>query len=119
MINNRILLIDDDQSLLDALASFLILEKFQVKTVVQSTLVREIISKYHPDLIILDIDLGNADGRSICDELKRTPEYQHLPIILLTALSYDEISAIDCMADAIIGKPFETSMLLFNIRALL
>jgi len=118
MIKNKILLIDDDKFLLDALAQFLSMEKFDVKVLDQSDLIQSTISTFNPDLIILDIDLGDADGRLICDELRINEATAHIPIILLTGLSYEEIAAIDCMADAIIGKPFESSMLMLSVKEL-
>lgn len=119
MIKNKILLVDDDKPLLNALSDFLMLEGFQVEALDHSLEVEGSIKAFLPDLIILDIDLGDADGRIICDELKNNPTTAHIPIILLTGLSYDEIAAIECLADGIIGKPFESSMLLFNIKNIL
>lgn len=119
MLKNRILVIDDDQLFLGALEAFLTNEQFYVKTLDKSWLIEETIFNFRPDLILLDIDLGQADGRLICNNLKASTATANTPIILLTGLSHSDISKIDCSADAIMGKACESSMLLFNIRQLL
>jgi DNA-binding response OmpR family regulator len=119
MTKNKILVIDDDLSLLEALEAFLYQENFEARSSSQHQSIHEIILDFNPDLIILDINLGDADGRSICDELKSNNSTAYIPVLLLTGLSYEDISQIDCLADGIIGKPFESSQLLFHIKELL
>ena len=118
-MKKRILAIDDDELMLLTLEAFLIGKGFQVLKISQEQLIEAAISDFKPELIILDIRLINSDGRDICDELKSRASTSYIPIILLTALDYNEISRIDCKADAIIGKPFESGSLLSTIHQLL
>lgn len=119
IMQKRILVIDDDELMLGALDSFLRFEKFDTETVARAELIYQAVASFNPDLIIMDIKLGNADGRLICDDLKDNLTSSNIPIILLTGLSYWEIALIDCKADAIIGKPYESSSLLNTIDQLL
>lgn len=115
----RILTIDDDELVLLSMEAFLVKEGFQVMTINREELIEDAVTRFNPDLITLDILLTNADGRDICDKLKSGRTTSHIPVILLTALDYNEISRIECEADAIIGKPFETGSLLSTIHLLL
>lgn len=76
-------------------------------------------SKFAAELIILDIRWDKSDGRLICDDLKSNVGTAHTPFILLAAMNYEEIALIECKANAIIGKPFEGSSLLFTIKRLI
>jgi len=68
-----------------------------------------------PDLIILDINLGETDGRTICEEIKNTPAYRHIPILLYSAEQYMDAAIANCQADAFIKKPFSKNLLLEKI----
>jgi len=115
----KILVIDDDELMLEVLEVFLTQEDFHIQTVAKAQLVELAIANFKPDLIVMDIRLDTADGRTICDELKSNSGTSHIPVILLTGLGYDEIAWIDCQADAIIGKPFDNGSLLHTINQFL
>lgn len=76
---------------------------------------REII----PDLILLDLDMPDRDGFSVCNELKRCAETMHIPVIFLTgATSTDnKIRGLDIGAIDYITKPFDPAELRARIRA--
>lgn len=63
---------------------------------------------FNPAVIVMDIDLYRSDGRVVCNEIKSSPLYWHIPMILLTSLSHDKIGIIECEADAILGKSIDT-----------
>lgn len=117
-MNKRILIIDDDQHVLDALEFLFSEEGYLVEAINAAAMVIPTVLKFQPDIILMDIRLDDGDGRLICDELKNSPITQHLPVILLTALSYQEISEFDCLADAIIGKPYDMQKLLYTVARL-
>lgn len=62
-----------------------------------------------PDLIISDIVMPRKDGFELCNAIKGSPDYGHIPIILLTAKSdlTNNIKGLDCGADAYVNKPFD------------
>ena len=91
-------------------------EHFHTRTVAKAELVEPEVADFSPDLILMDIRLDTADGRIICDKMKSQAGTSHIPIILLTGLSYDEIAILDCQADAVIGKPYSNASLLHIIH---
>ncbi len=77
------------------------------------------VSNSHCDLVILDRNLPMKDGLTVCREL-RAQSFQ-APILMLTALGAesDVIAGLNCGADDYVVKPFDFSVLLARIRALL
>jgi len=118
-MQKKILYLDDDPSALFILETILSVEGYSVKPVRTSDLLFPLIKSFDPDLIILDIKLEDGDGRDICNELKIDGTTRHIPVILITALSYEEISRVDCNADAILGKSPDPANLLKAIADLI
>lgn len=117
---NRILLLEDDVSLIDGLQYSLKKNGFEVETV---RTVREAftalqdIGKY--DLLFLDVTLPDGTGFEVCEKVRK--QNHQIPIIYLTA-SDEEVSVIrglDCGGDDYITKPFKLGELCSRIRALL
>ena len=118
-MNKKILVVDDDLFLLGSLELLLSDEGYIVSLVDKSSLIKDSIVAFNPDLIIMDICLDDADGREICDKIKNSWLTAQIPIILMTALSHKKISELDCLADAIIGKPCNYDTLLKTISDLI
>ena len=78
-------------------------------------------SNAKPDLVILDIMLPGEDGLTILKRLRQIPQYQALPIIMLTAKTseYDKVKGLDLGADDYLTKPFGVMELISRIKALL
>ena len=74
-----------------------------------------------PDLIISDVMMPLKDGFSLCHEVKSSELLNHIPVILLTAKSAveDQLTGLECGADAYIRKPFHPDELLIRIEKLL
>ncbi|UKT66028.1 response regulator [Pedobacter mucosus] len=119
MIKRKILVVDDDNTHLAIIRTFLVKHQFDVQVLISPLFITEFIKIYGPDLIIMDINLGDFDGRLVCDKIKADVETANIPIILLTSLSHSEIARIECLADAIMGNPFEGKFLLSNITDLI
>ncbi|RYE59537.1 MAG: response regulator [Sphingobacteriales bacterium] len=115
-MNNKILIIDDDLQILSLLEMNFIENGFTTMAISAAALVMPSILAFSPKVILMDIRLDDGDGRLICDELKADSRTQHIPIILLTGLSYTQISELECLADAIIGKPFDIQHLLQTVQ---
>ena len=113
---NKILVVDDDQDILSVVEILLSMNNFNVKTISKWEHIDHTIENFSPDLILLDVALGGADGREICKNLKKSNQTQHIPVILFSA-HYDLVNNIkECMANGLVTKPFETSYLLDTIR---
>lgn len=115
----RILLVEDDVRLAEALAEALTDQLYVVDVVKDGELAWNQVKAIAYDLMLLDIMLPKLDGVSLCQRL-RTHGY-HLPILMLTALdtSTDKVTGLDAGADDYVVKPFDLPELLARIRALL
>lgn len=115
----RILLVDDDEALMEALAESLIRQRYAVDIAVDGETAQEFLALFSYDLIVLDILLPDAEGTSLCQQLRR--QGVTCPILMLTAknTSTDKVQALDAGADDYVVKPFDFGELCARIRALL
>jgi CheY-like chemotaxis protein len=110
----RVLVVDDDPDILDAIRFLLEDEGYTVTTTEKG----EYAENLHdgngglPDLIILDVLLSGKDGRTICRTLKSRPDTQHIPIIMISAHPDAETAAYEVGADHFVAKPFDMFQLL-------
>lgn len=81
-----ILFIEDEESLQKTLSDALISEGFKILNAFDGESGLEIASQQKPDLILLDLILPKLDGFKVLDKLKKRPETQNIPVIVLTNL---------------------------------
>jgi len=113
---NKILVVDDDTDILSVVEIVLCMNNFSVKAIARWEDISHSIQTFSPDLILLDVALGGADGREICSGLKKSVETKHIPVILFSA-QYDLVNNMQrCLANGLVTKPFEISFLLETIR---
>lgn len=116
-MQKKILVVDDDPDILDAI-QFLLEEKgYGVKTMAQGTSVEALLKQKSglPNLIILDILLSGKDGRNITKKLKSAKITKHIPIIMISAHLHAEQSVRESGADDFLPKPFDINMLLGKV----
>lgn len=115
----RILLIEDDQEIAEALAEALSNQHYVVDTAVDGQAGLDQVDEITYDLLLLDIMLPKIDGIRLCQQL-RAQGYQ-IPILMLTAkdADTDKVTGLDAGADDYVIKPFSLTELLARIRALL
>ena len=120
-MNAKILVVDDQKDLLELLSMSLGQEGYIVKTAASGGEAMGIIAVDKPDLILLDIVLGDMSGVKMTTKLKNEVDTAHIPIILLTAKDSetDIIVGLSVGADDYITKPFSTKVLLARIDAVL
>lgn len=114
----KILLVDDDDDLRDALADQLVLsEEFDVFEAENGAAAMDRAKAAHHDLIILDVNLPDMDGREVCKLLRK--QGVKSPIIMLTAQDSDAdtILGLDSGANDYMTKPFKFAVLLARLRA--
>lgn len=118
---HRILVVDDDAAILDALRLLLEDEGYLVQTTEKAEYAESLHDENGglPDLIILDVLLSGKDGREICRHLKAQSDTRHIPIVMISAHPDAERSSRDVGADAFIAKPFAISELLETLALLL
>lgn len=121
MAKKKILIVEDEPDLVEALSVRLEANDYQVIRAYDGREGLEIARKEALDLILLDIMLPEIDGYKICCLLKNDAKYSKIPIIMLTALAQksDKKTGEGAGADAYIIKPFDCQVLLSKIKELL
>jgi DNA-binding response OmpR family regulator len=114
---DKILVVDDDIDILTLVNMTLTMNGFEVSVLSRWENINNTIKNFEPDLILLDVSLGGADGREICKNLKAEKETQHIPIILFSANIEMEKSIDNCNAQAFISKPYELGYFLNTIKS--
>lgn len=114
----RILVVEDEESLLFTIAHNLRREGYEVTTALRGDDALRLVREHRPDLIVLDVMLPGVDGIQVCRLLRRDLD---TPILMLTALAGegDRVAGLDSGADDYVAKPFGMRELKARIRALL
>jgi DNA-binding response OmpR family regulator len=112
----KILVVDDDLDILMLVKMTLKMNGYEVEALSRWQEIDNKIIDCNPDLIILDVSLGGADGRDICIRLKEANQTEHIPIILFSAHAEMGDSILSCKAQAFIAKPYELSHFLNTIN---
>ena len=115
----RILVVEDDPSILRGIADNLVFENYEVLTEVDGEAGLRVLREMRPDLVILDLMLPKLSGHELCRRARK--EGITTPIIMVTARGEesDRIGGLDLGADDYISKPFAIGELLARIRAVL
>ncbi len=115
----RILVVDDDEGIADAVSLILREEGYHIRVLMQGEKTYKEAITFRPHLILLDVLLSGNDGRHICKKLKEDKKTKNIPIIMLSAHPTAGNDALESGADDFIPKPFETQSLLDKIKSLL
>lgn len=114
----KIIIVEDDEKLRNELETFLNNNGYQVETLKKFDNTIQDILKLNADLILLDINLPNADGEYVCKEIRKQSQ---IPIIIVTSRNneLDELLSLNYGADHYITKPFNLQILLAKMASLL
>ena len=120
MTARRALVVEDDPDIVELVEHYLAADGW---TVDSSGRGRDALQKARSgsyQLLVLDLQLPDLDGLSICAEVRRDPRTVHLPIVMLTARGdeTDRIVGLEGGADDYIVKPFSPKELVARVRAL-
>ncbi len=118
MADAKILVVDDESSILDLVTAYLRPEGFQVRTAMDGPAALKAARAFKPDLIVLDIMLPGMDGVEVLSQLRRESSVY---VILLTAKAEetDKIVGLSVGADDYLTKPFSPRELVARIKAAL
>jgi len=126
----KILVVEDEKDTVEMITTLLELEGYQVFSAASGTEAmgfletrRQTIpeSETPVDLILLDIVLGDEDGRDVCQKIKGDEEMKFIPVVMLTVRSslQDKINTLNIGADDYLTKPFVNEELLAKIKVML
>ena len=117
-LESRVLVVDDDQQMLRAVANALRARGYSIATAGDGDTALQMIAERPPDLVLLDLGLPRVDGHTVITRLRT---WSDVPVIVLSVReSQDEkASALDAGADDYVTKPFATKELLARMRAVL
>ncbi|MEA2425137.1 MAG: two-component system, OmpR family, response regulator MprA [Thermoleophilaceae bacterium] len=115
----RILVVDDDRSVRDALRRALTLGGYEVEAAEDGRQALSRLASSAPDAVVLDVGMPDVDGLEVCRRLRGAGD--RTPILMLTARDAvsDRIDGLDAGADDYLVKPFDVGELKARIRALL
>ncbi len=117
MKKRKILIVDDDLDILEVIGLILESEGYEVELVSNGQQIFDHISQFNPDLIILDVMLGDMDGREICRNIKNSEGTLHIPIIMISAThNMAESIKKSCKPDDFIEKPFDIVNLITKVE---
>jgi DNA-binding response OmpR family regulator len=114
----RILLVEDEASIAEPFARVLARAGFEATIAASAAEAREAFARIGPDLVLLDLNLPDGDGRDVCRELRAISD---VPVIMVTArgTEVDRIVGLELGADDYVVKPFSGAEVVARIRAVL
>jgi two-component system, OmpR family, response regulator RegX3 len=116
--DSRILLVDDEPAIRDAVGYILRSNGFGVETVASAEGALDALDRERFELMILDVMLPRLSGMELCRRVRATSD---IPILMLTArdAEVDRVLGLESGADDYVTKPFSTAELLSRVRAIL
>jgi two-component system phosphate regulon response regulator PhoB/two-component system alkaline phosphatase synthesis response regulator PhoP len=116
-----IAVVDDEPDILELVSIHLTKANYTVETFQDPESFLRFLKTRKPDLLILDLMLPDSDGMDICRYMKKTDQYNAIPIIMLTAKSdeTDKVLGLEMGADDYVTKPFSPRELVARVNAVL
>jgi putative two-component system response regulator len=120
-MNEKILLVDDEEANLRLLISWLVSLGYDIDTAGDGQEAVQKAKDYRPDLIILDIMMPLMDGYEACGLIKKDPKTNNIPIIMVTALDDREskLKGLSVSANDFLSKPIDQTELTIRVKNLL
>lgn len=118
MTQKRIIIVDDDPSIVELFRDILEGKGYFVQTFHRGWEALQAVSRQRPDLMILDIMMPRVNGYEVCQIMKENPKTKDIPVIFLTALSHQEALrlAAEGGADDFLVKPCTPERLLRHVE---
>lgn len=110
----KILIVDDDPSIVEALSIMLEEEGYAILSTTDANTLTPLLA-LKPDVLLLDIRMSGCNGEDICKELKSQDQTKQLPIIMISANRDTKTIAQQAGANAFITKPFELQQVLDTV----
>lgn len=116
----RVLLVDDEPGLREAVQAYLEDSGFEVTTAANGSQAFQVLSTAQPDVVISDVMMPGMDGYEFLTQLRQLDAYAHLPVVFLTAkgMTTDRIQGYRAGADVYLSKPFDPEELVAIVENL-
>lgn len=120
-MRKKILIVEDEESLLKLESLLLTSRGYHVEGVTTGTAALQVAVEKVPDLVLLDVMLPELDGFEVCRQIKIHPKTRHIPVIMLSARKNPEdlSRGKQVGADQYITKPFRSAKVVESINHLL
>jgi len=111
---SKLLIVDDEVAILEALTDILSVEGYEVDTAANGAEALEHVGKARPDLILLDLMMPVMDGQEMLRRLKEDPNLRAIPVVVMSA---GRVSKSELHGSRFLAKPFELDDLLDTVAA--
>ena len=117
----EILIVDDEPCIVVPIQFLMEQQGYLVMIAERGEDALDLIYKYKPDLVLLDIMLPGIDGYDVCEIIRLNPDYRNIKILFLTAKGreVDIAKGLALGADAYITKPFSNDELVASVKEFL
>jgi DNA-binding response OmpR family regulator len=114
----KVMVVDDDNNICEYLRLYLEKEEFNVEIYHDGKSAIDNVSRFNPDIILLDIMMPKMDGWQVCREIRKSSS---TPIIMITAKgeTFDKVLGLELGADDYVAKPFDTKEVVARVKAVL
>jgi DNA-binding response OmpR family regulator len=112
MPKHRILVIEDDPALATMYETALVSAGFDVVVSGDGLTALEDVDEEHPDVIVLDLQLPQLDGKTILREISSTPDTRHIPVIVVTGGDGGDLA----LASTVLRKPCDPALLVAAVE---
>jgi DNA-binding response OmpR family regulator len=119
-VSPRVLVVDDDPEIVDAVGEALQDDGYVVETATDGAAALKRVLEAPPDLIVLDVRMPNLNGWEFCEIVRRQSHTRDVPVLFLTACREvrDQITAMQVGGSDHLGKPFRLAALRDKVRSL-
>ena len=116
-MNKRIMVLDDDEDILEIITYLLIEENYEVYSRNNALNLLEDIRNFQPNLLLMDVLLGEQNGMELCSMLKQQDETRKLPVILISG-THNLSDSLSCYGapNDFLAKPFDVAALLQKVE---
>jgi CheY-like chemotaxis protein len=111
MSQQRVLVLDDHEAILEVVTEALQYEQFEVMAIRMGHDFFEAVRNFLPDLVLLDYQLADLNGGDLCRQLKQMEAYRHIPVIIFSAYFNPGDTHKPATCDGYLYKPFDLNTL--------
>jgi CheY-like chemotaxis protein len=111
---SKLLIVDDEVAILEALTDILSVEGYEVATAANGAEGLKRAGEDRPDLILLDLMMPVMDGQEMLRRLKESPDLRAIPVVVMSA---GRVSKSELQGSRFLAKPFELDDLLDTVSA--